>query len=284
MAFSSEPDGNLDNLLSREGEGSAGSKILDKSFLEVNSSESINTTDKCVKDLNKKGNDQAEAVVEAESEAAEAEARRQLAALSVPQDSVVPARIVALAAAEETSNTVMGRDQQKIAQDTFGELLKASMEEAEAAGKGSDIPMDIKKRTIDAISEGDIESLEVKSLLGDTMTMLTERLGIDMAAELSDAKSQGDMKAIIAGGMSELASNMRELDEKSEELYQQLGSLEQELRAETEAFNNKKSEELQELLGKQASFQRDVEASRIKVEASTAQLQGLMADLEEKLM
>ena len=140
----------------------------------------------------------------------------------------------------------------------------------------------MKKQTIDAVSQGDLAALDVKNLLGDTMTMLTEQLGIDMTQELSDAKSQSDMQAIIAGGMSELATNMKELDEKSAELYEQLGNLEQELRAETEAFNEKKSDELEVLLSKQADFQKDVEASRVKVEASAAQLENLMSDMEDK--
>ena len=82
--------------------------------------------------------------------------------------------------------------------------------------------------------------------------------------------------------MSELAANMKELDEQNEALYQQLGSLERELREETQAFNEKKSGELEDLLAQQSSFQQDLDASRVKVEASAAQLDGLMADLEEK--
>ena len=35
-------------------------------------------------------------------------------------------------------------------------------------------------------------------------------------------------------------------------------------------FNEKKSDELEVLLSKQADFQKDVEASRVKVEASAA--------------
>ena len=266
-----DKDGSSD-VLSPVG-GSEGTTILEKGTPEVDLVDAIRAENQGIEDLNKEAEERA---------GAEEEARRQLAVVSSPKEAVVPARIIAMAAAEDARSLDLSEQQQQSAQDTFGKLLKASMEEAEVAGAGGDIPEEVKRRTIDAVSQGDLESLDVKDLVGDTMAMLTERLGINMTAELSDVKSQGDMQAIIAGGMSELASNMKELDEKSEELYQQLGSLEQELRAETEAFNEKKSDELQELLGKQAAFQKDVEASRVKVEASAAQLQGLMADLEDK--
>lgn len=197
------------------------------------------------------------------------------------EEGVVPARIIAMAAVEEAT-AGLSADEKVSAQETFSSLLKASMDAQVEAGEAGGVDEDVQKATIDAVAGGDLAALDVKSLLGDSLSMLTDSLGIDMAAELSDPKTRTDMQAILEGGMSELAANMKELDEQNEALYQQLGSLERELREETQAFNEKKSGELEDLLAQQSSFQQDLDASRVKVEASAAQLEGLMADLEEK--
>ena len=248
-----------------------------------------------IEQLNKDASDAAEEEEELEAAAeaaaaAAAAAKAQLEAVSRPLDAMIPARIVAMAAAEETEeNANFTPELQQSAQDIFGQLLHATMEEATAAAAAavdgdSDVNLDanIKKATIDAVANNDMDALDVRRLLGDTMAMLTDVLDLDMNSEFADAKTRGDMQAIVAGGMSELASNMKELDEKSDELFIKLGNLEQELHAETAAFNEKKSGELEKLLDQQSALQADVQASRVKVEASAAQLENLMADLEEK--
>lgn len=65
-------------------------------------------------------------------------------------------------------------------------------------------------------SQGDFESLDIKSLLGDTLGTLAEELGIDVKSELGSSKAKGEMQAIISSSMSELAANMQELDEQSQ--------------------------------------------------------------------
>jgi hypothetical protein len=65
-------------------------------------------------------------------------------------------------------------------------------------------------------------------------------------------------------------------------LYQKLGNLEEELRKETAAFEEQKSSELEGLLGRQAALQTDIESSREQVQATAAQLEKLMSDLDDK--
>ncbi len=64
-------------------------------------------------------------------------------------------------------------------------------------------------------------------------------------------------------------------------MYQKLNTLQEELKAETTEFDEKKSGELENLLREQASLQSDLDQGRVKVEASTKQLEGLMENLEE---
>jgi hypothetical protein len=82
--------------------------------------------------------------------------------------------------------------------------------------------------------------------------------------------------------MAELATNMAALDEQSQQLYQKLGNLEEELRKDSEAFDRQKSSELEELLGRQTSLQKDIDYSRDRVQATSQQLEKLMSDLDEK--
>lgn len=237
---------------------------------EVGNGEEIQRGNRRIVDENKK-----------DDEENATEEQRQMRQGVNGEEVVVPARIIAMAAAEGVSSE-LGDDEKASAQETFSTLLKATMDAQVEVGETDEVDEDVKKATIDAVAGGDLAALDVKSLLGDSLSMLTDSLGIDVAAELADPKARTDMKAILEGGMSELAANMKELDAQNEALYRQLGTLEQELRSETEAFNEKKSGELEELLAQQSSFQQDLDASRVKVEASAAQLEGLMADLEDK--
>jgi len=168
----------------------------------------------------------------------------------------------------------------ELAQTTFASLLKATMDASEATA--SSVDEEFRKNTLGAVSDGDLSQLDVKSLLGEALTTLTESLGIDINAELKAGQVQGEMQAIIATSMSELATSMAELDEQSQLLYTKLGNLEEELRKETTAFEEKKADELEELLQKQTVFQSEVEASREKVQASSSSLQKLMSDLDER--
>lgn len=59
------------------------------------------------------------------------------------------------------------------------------------------------------IIQGDLLKIDVKSILGDALSTLTNELGIDMNKELAeDPQIQAQMQAIVSSSMSELAKNM----------------------------------------------------------------------------
>ena len=169
----------------------------------------------------------------------------------------------------------------ELAQQTFAQLLKASMDATEdRAGQTEEETV---KQTLEAVSSGDFAALDVKSLLGETLGTLAEQMGIDVRSELvGNGKAQQDLQAIMTSSMAELATNMAALDEQSQQLYQKLGNLEEELRKDSEAFDRQKSSELEELLGRQTSLQKDIDYSRDRVQATSQQLEKLMSDLDEK--
>ena len=174
----------------------------------------------------------------------------------------------------------LSEESKALAQATFTQLLKATMDSSEA--NAPDTEEETMKQTLEAVASGDYSALDIKSLLGETLGTLAEELGIDVKSELSGSKTQGDMQTIIASSMSELATNMAELDEQSQQLFEKLGNLEEELRMETAAFDMQKSSELEDLLGRQAQLQGDIASSRQKVQATSDQLEKLMSDLDEK--
>lgn len=166
-----------------------------------------------------------------------------------------------------------------MAQQTFAQLLKASMDASE--DKAVETEEETRKMILEAAANGDYASLDVKGLLGETLGTLAEQLGIDVRDELGSDKAKQDMQAIMASSMAELTNNMAELDEQSQLLFQKLGNLEEELRKETAAFEEQKSSELEELLGKQATLQNDIESSREQMQATAQQLERLMSNLDE---
>ena len=233
------------------------------------------------------------------------------------------------------------------AQATFAQLLKITMEQQTDAASSllADLPDDAVRGTVDAITQGDLAALDMKSLLGEALTTLTEQLGIDMKVQydvwytplhtfphilsphstltplsphsdptvlplfshthtphtplthpshtphtpLTHMKSElqnnpqtmGDIQSLMAANMADLAKNMEELDKESLALFEQLGTLEADLRKETAAFDEQKQMELGELLQSQNQMQDDFAKSRVKVQASTEQLENMMKTLEE---
>lgn len=126
-----------------------------------------------------------------------------------------------------------------------------------------------------------MDSLDLKSLLGEALGSLTEQLGIDIKSELTSPNNKMEMQAILASSMAELASNMAELDEKSKELYAQLDTLQADLQRETSDFEEKKQEELEVLLEKQSKYTRDFTKSAINLQAKTDDMERLLKDMDE---
>jgi hypothetical protein len=54
---------------------------------------------------------------------------------------------------------------------------------------------EVVRSAVDAASQGDVASLDVKSLLGEALSTLTEQLGIDLTAEIAGSdKTQADIQ------------------------------------------------------------------------------------------
>jgi hypothetical protein len=169
----------------------------------------------------------------------------------------------------------------------FAQLLKVTMDQQTAAIEAqadadTDADGGVARGAVDAVSAGDLGALDVKAILGEALSTLTDQLGIDVTAELqSNPQVIGEIQNMMAANMAELAKNMEELDQESQTLFDQLGTLEADLRKETAAFDEQKQLELGELLQSQNALQGEFQKSKVKMEASAAQLETMMRDLEE---
>ena len=161
----------------------------------------------------------------------------------------------------------------------FAQLLKATMDATEESA--SSVSPDLIQNTINAVNEGDMSKLDLNLVLGDALKSLTDQLNIDMREELSSMNNKEQMQSILAGGMAELVSNMKELDEQSNALYARLETLQQELAAETTQFEEKKQDELNGLLLEQAKLQSELTKSVKNIKESTDKLENVMSDLEK---
>lgn len=160
----------------------------------------------------------------------------------------------------------------------FAELLKATMEASEEAAASS--PDEVVQQTLDAVNMGDLSQLDLQSVLGDALKSLTVQLDIDITKELNSPTTKRDLQAILATSMSELATNMRELDEKSKELYGQLDTVRQDLLNATATFDEQKSEELDKILFEQAKLQQELAITAAAVKDKTENLSNILGDYE----
>lgn len=162
-------------------------------------------------------------------------------------------------------------------EQTFQSLLKVTMDDAT-------VPRDLSEQvvgtTVQSIQSGDFAVLDVKTLIGETLSALTSELGIDMGQELSDSQSQEIMRKIVGSSMAELAQNMAELESESQGLYNQLSSLQAALKDETEQFEERKQDELEELLTQQKSLTSDYVRSQTNLKATSEQLRDSLVNLE----
>lgn len=161
----------------------------------------------------------------------------------------------------------------------FQELLKVSMDDSQAAAELT--PEDIRRDTVDAIASGEMDQLDIKSIMGEAMSLLSEQLGINVQSELTDVNSQNDMQSILSSTMSELNANMKEIDTTNRLLYEKLANLQSDLAAETIVFESGKSEEWETLLATQAMMSTQLQTSKKTLELSAADLQALVAEYED---
>jgi hypothetical protein len=178
-------------------------------------------------------------------------------------------------------------------QAVFQHLLKTTMdatmgESAEAGSGGGDgggggrVDAQVVKETVAAVQMGDLDSLDMDSILGEALTSITKSIGIDMKEELRGrAGSDEEMQQILGNNMAELVANMRHLDDENAELLAKLGRLQEDLQNSTVEFEEEKGLELEQLLAMQGKFQGEFEKSTAQVQLSATDLVRTVAELEQ---
>ena len=160
--------------------------------------------------------------------------------------------------------------------DEFAALLRNAMTRANE----TEASEDAMSATVAAAETGNVAGLDLTAIIGDTLSSISKEAGLDVRGELSENPEQ--LRSILQGSIAELGTTLKEIDVSSAELYSQLGRLEQELRAETEAFEERKQLELSELLVDQNRLGRELRTSRENVQQSTEKLSALMRSYEEQ--
>jgi len=176
---------------------------------------------------------------------------------------------------EKSSGTSSGTNQ-----DMFTQLLKATMQSAEE--EAAKAPEEVIATTVDLVSKGSTGDLDIRSILGEAMASMADQLGVDIKGDVLESPStKGELNAIMAKSMSELAKNFEELDGESKELYAKLERLQTELVSSTQEFEESRQEELDALLAQQAQYKTEMIKSAKKVKESTENLERLMKDLDQ---
>lgn len=138
--------------------------------------------------------------------------------------------------------------------------------------------LEVKQSTVAAVEAGDLSNLDLGSLLGEALSTLSAEMGLDIRGELAADPSQ--MQVAMQDSVSDLAASMRELDNRSQELYERLRVLETELRDETDAFDERKELELGDLLDDQNRLRRELAVSQASMKQSAAKLDALLDSYE----
>eukprot|EP01036_Dinobryon_divergens_P030514 gene30514-39768_t len=136
--------------------------------------------------------------------------------------------------------------------------------------------------TVSAVTTENFASLDMKGILGEALYKLSTSMGINVTDDLTQSEeSKKDIQAIMQLNLKEVASNLKQLDEESAQLFERLGNLRTELQQETVEFEEKKQEELDELLLRQSQMKVEYSASQAYLQESTDKLQRIMADVTE---
>lgn len=160
--------------------------------------------------------------------------------------------------------------------DEFAALLRTAMGRANETEASEDAV----SSTVAAVESGNMAALDLGALIGETLSSISAEAGLDVKRELSSNPEQ--LQSILQSSIAELGNTMREIDSQSADLYTRLGRLEQELRAETEAFEERKQLELSDLLNDQNRLGRELQMSRESMLQSTSKLNDLMKTYEEQ--
>jgi hypothetical protein len=79
------------------------------------------------------------------------------------------------------NENIMVADTPISAQENFAKLLKDTMDQQNSMTVADD---EVIRTTLDAMTQGDMSRLDMKSLLGDALSTITAEMGIDMRSEL----------------------------------------------------------------------------------------------------
>ena len=160
--------------------------------------------------------------------------------------------------------------------DEFAALLRTAMGRANE----SETSEDAVSATVAAVESGNMAALDLSALIGESLSSISADAGLDVRRELTDNPQQ--LQSILQSSIAELGNTMREIDSQSADLYSRLGRLEQELRAETEAFEERKQLELSDLLNDQNRLGKELQMSRESMQESTDRLNNLLKTYEEQ--
>lgn len=159
--------------------------------------------------------------------------------------------------------------------DNFRKLLKNSMDSTSA-------DEETVKGTVDFVTKSDFLKLDVRCIVGDALSSISEELDIDIQNEIvTDKNTTLRLEEIVATSMEELIQSMDHLEIQSSQLYSKLHALEIDLKRGTEEFEEEKKMELNELLAMQKKFQGDLDKSQVMAQNSAFDMTEVLREFEE---
>mmetsp|Transcript_24128 Transcript_24128/g.33156 ORF Transcript_24128/g.33156 Transcript_24128/m.33156 type:complete len:425 (+) Transcript_24128:234-1508(+) len=166
---------------------------------------------------------------------------------------------------------------------TFTELLKATIQDTDRINAElSEESQELVSSTVQAVSSEDFASLDMRSILGEALFSLSSSMGIDVSQEVAQSGTvKKEMQSIMQANIAELSTNMKQLDEESNMLFEKLNNLRTDLVEETIQFEEKKQDELDDLLFRQSQMKVEYSSSQVYLKESTDRLQKVMEDVTE---
>jgi hypothetical protein len=185
-----------------------------------------------------------------------------------------------------TTNTLVPSKSEN--EDIFAHLLRASLDSSQESA--SLVDETIRQDTINKLSEGgDITALDIRSIVGDTLAVISDELGIDMKEELmADKNVKASLQAIMKSSLAELASNISSIDNSyiniatSEDgIFNMLDNISDQLKEDdSSAPMDDKDIAFQKLLKDQEFKSKQLEESRKRLQESSKRLESVMAEYE----
>lgn len=176
-------------------------------------------------------------------------------------------------------------------EDIFSHLLRASIDSSQESA--SLLDETIRQDTIKKLSQGlDVADLDVRAIIGNTLTVMSDELGIDVKEELmADANVKKGLQAIMKSSLSELENNLATIDASSygnvtteDGIVNMFDKLSDQLREDdSTGFIDKKlsqDETFQRLLKDQELKSKQLVESRKKLQESSKNLENIMAEYE----